>query len=51
MTDTVSEATDEDMFVSAGGTAADADSSNKSEEEEAPRRTQRNRRAPNRPDV
>ena len=49
--DSVSDATDEDMFVSAGGTAADAHSSSESEEEEAPRRPQRNRQAPNRLDV
>ena len=52
VTDTVSEATDEDMFVSGGGEAADrATSSDSEEEEEVSRRPQRNRRAPNRPDV
>ena len=52
VTDTVSEATDEDMFVSGGGEAADrATSSDSEEEEEGSRRPQRNRRASNRPDV
>ena len=53
VTDTVSEATDEDMFVSGGGEAADRATSSDSEEEEeeVSRRPQRNRRAPNRPDV
>ena len=53
VTDTVSEATDEDMFVSGGGEAADraTSSGSEEEEEEVSRRPQRNRRAPNRPDV
>ena len=51
VTDTVSDATDEDMFVSGGGSAADVDTSSDSEEEEAPQRPQRNRRAPSRADV
>ena len=51
MTDTVSDATDEDMFVSGGGSAADVDTSSDSEEEEPPQRPQRNRQAPRRADV
>ena len=51
VTDTVSDATDEDMFVSGGGSAADVDTSSDSEEEEPPQRPQRNRRAPRRVDV
>ena len=51
VTDTVSDATDEDMFVSGGGSAADVDTSSDSEEEEPPQRPQRNRQAPRHADV
>ena len=51
VTDTVSDATDEDMFVSGGGSAADVDTSSDSEEEEPPQRPQRNRQAPRRANV